>query len=152
MNHLIDTATTGLLLAEGAAPAAPPGGALGNPLMLIAIVALVAMFNWMLGVLPVRFCDGSPALGYSVTCSGAGDTAVMGTPLQLTMILGVLFAPVALLMGGEGRGVSENLRKRCDRIVSIPLAGRLESLNVSVAAAVLMYEKRRQDGWFEEPD
>jgi tRNA G18 (ribose-2'-O)-methylase SpoU len=32
--------------------------------------------------------------------------------------------------------------------VSIPLAGELESLNVSVAAAILLYEKRRQDGWF----
>jgi tRNA G18 (ribose-2'-O)-methylase SpoU len=32
-------------------------------------------------------------------------------------------------------------------VVSIPLAGALESLNVSVAGAVLMYEKRRQDGW-----
>jgi 23S rRNA (guanosine2251-2'-O)-methyltransferase len=50
-------------------------------------------------------------------------------------------------MGGEGKGLSPTLRKRCDVVVSIPLSGGLESLNVSVAAAVLMYEKRRQDGW-----
>lgn len=59
-----------------------------------------------------------------------------------------LSGPVALAMGAEGRGLSSKLREKCDRIVSIPLAGELESLNVSVAAAVLMYEKRRQDGWF----
>jgi len=54
----------------------------------------------------------------------------------------------ALVLGGEGRGLSPTLREHCDRLVSIPLQGDLESLNVSVAAAVLMYEKRRQDGWF----
>jgi len=56
--------------------------------------------------------------------------------------------PVALIMGAEGSGLSSKLRERCTAIASIPLAGQLESLNVSVAAAVLMYEKRRQDGWF----
>ena len=56
---------------------------------------------------------------------------------------------IAFLMGGEGAGLSEPLRKKVNQMVSIPLAGDLESLNVSVAAAVLMYEKRRQDGWFE---
>ena len=59
-----------------------------------------------------------------------------------------LRGPLALVMGGEGGGLTSSQLKRCDRVVSIPLAGDLESLNVSVAAAVLMYEKRRQDGWF----
>lgn len=62
-----------------------------------------------------------------------------------------LSGPLALIVGEEGRGLSSKLRQRCDRIVSIPLAGALESLNVSVATALLLYEKRRQDGWFE-PD
>ncbi|MEZ4319777.1 MAG: 23S rRNA (guanosine(2251)-2'-O)-methyltransferase RlmB [Myxococcota bacterium] len=56
-----------------------------------------------------------------------------------------LTGPVAFVMGGEGRGLSDGIRKRCDGVVSIPLHGGLESLNVSVAAALLMYEKRRQD-------
>ena len=60
-----------------------------------------------------------------------------------------LSGPVTLVMGAEGRGLSPKLRDKCDQIVSIPLAGDLESLNVSVAAALLMYEKRRQDGWFD---
>lgn len=55
---------------------------------------------------------------------------------------------VALVMGAEGRGLSSKLAEKCTGIVSIPLASKLESLNVSVATAVLMYEKRRQDGWF----
>ncbi|HMV69095.1 MAG TPA: 23S rRNA (guanosine(2251)-2'-O)-methyltransferase RlmB [Myxococcota bacterium] len=68
-----------------------------------------------------------------------------GTPLGQADLRG----PVALVMGGEGKGLSPTLAKRCDTIVAVPLAGGLESLNVSVAAAILMYEKRRQDGWFD---
>lgn len=67
-----------------------------------------------------------------------------GTPLGKIDLRG----PLALVLGGEGEGLGPELRNRCDEVVSIPLAGRLESLNVSVAAAILMYEKRRQDGWF----
>ncbi len=57
-----------------------------------------------------------------------------------------LRGPLAFVMGGEGRGLSSSLRNKCDGIVAIDLMGDLESLNVSVAAAVLMYEKRRQEG------
>lgn len=67
-----------------------------------------------------------------------------GVPLGQADLRG----PLALVLGEEGRGLSPKLRERCDSIVSIPLAGKLESLNVSVAGALLMYEKRRQDGWF----
>ncbi|HXY17435.1 MAG TPA: 23S rRNA (guanosine(2251)-2'-O)-methyltransferase RlmB [Gaiellaceae bacterium] len=53
---------------------------------------------------------------------------------------------VALVFGAEGKGVRPLVRKTCDEIVSIPLAGGVESLNVSVAAALLLYEARRQRG------
>ncbi|MDR0554538.1 MAG: 23S rRNA (guanosine(2251)-2'-O)-methyltransferase RlmB [Treponema sp.] len=51
---------------------------------------------------------------------------------------------VALVLGGEGTGISRLLRENCDAMVSIPTRGRLNSLNVSVAAGTLLYEVLRQ--------
>jgi 23S rRNA (guanosine2251-2'-O)-methyltransferase len=51
---------------------------------------------------------------------------------------------VALVLGSEGSGISRLLRERCDAMVGIPSVGRIDSLNVSVAAGVLLYEVMRQ--------
>lgn len=51
---------------------------------------------------------------------------------------------LALVFGAEGKGLRPLVKRTCDALVSIPLAGAVESLNVSVAAAVLLYEARRQ--------
>ena len=51
---------------------------------------------------------------------------------------------VGLVIGAEGRGLSALVRQRCDVLVRIPLLGRLQSLNASVAGALLMYEALRQ--------
>ena len=51
---------------------------------------------------------------------------------------------VALVFGAEGKGVRPLVRRTCDGTVSVPLAGGVESLNVSVAAAVTLFEARRQ--------
>ena len=49
-----------------------------------------------------------------------------------------------LIMGSEGSGISRLLKASCDSFTAIPTSGKLDSLNVSVAAGILMYEVRRQ--------
>lgn len=53
--------------------------------------------------------------------------------------------PVAFVIGGEGKGVSRLTRERCDGAVAIPMFGNVNSLNASVAAAIVVYEKVRRD-------
>ncbi|HUI74072.1 MAG TPA: 23S rRNA (guanosine(2251)-2'-O)-methyltransferase RlmB [Candidatus Acidoferrum sp.] len=53
-------------------------------------------------------------------------------------------SPVAIVMGGEGKGLHDLVRKRCDFVVSLPTAGPVKSLNVSVAAGVVLFEAVRQ--------
>lgn len=52
--------------------------------------------------------------------------------------------PAALVLGGEDRGVRRLVREKCDYLVSLPQRGKIQSLNVSVAAGVLLYEVMRQ--------
>ena len=55
-----------------------------------------------------------------------------------------LTGPIAIVIGSEGRGVSRLVRERSDFIVSMPMCGKINSLNASNAAAILMYEIHRQ--------
>lgn len=55
-----------------------------------------------------------------------------------------LTGPIALVVGSEGFGISKLVKEKCDYVVSIPMVGNITSLNASNAAAILMYEIRRQ--------
>jgi 23S rRNA (guanosine2251-2'-O)-methyltransferase len=85
-----------------------------------------------------RAIDRMKAAGVWVYAAEVGGTTYTGLDLA---------GPVALVLGSEGRGVRRLVREGCDGAVSIPMLGAVGSLNVSVAAAVLLYEARRQRGW-----
>ena len=72
----------------------------------------------------------------------AAATGESGTPMWDADLSGGL----AFVFGAEGKGLRPLVRRTCDIAVSIPQLGRVESLNVSVAAALLLYEARRQRG------
>ncbi len=74
----------------------------------------------------------------NIWCVGASDDA-QGTLYQCD-----LRRPLALVLGAEGAGMRQLTRKRCDELVSIPMMGVVQSLNVSVASGVCLYEALRQ--------
>ena len=55
-----------------------------------------------------------------------------------------LTGPIGLVIGNEGEGVSQLVKKNCDMVASIPMKGDIDSLNASVATGVLAYEILRQ--------
>lgn len=70
---------------------------------------------------------------------------VVGADMEGTPAYSIdLTGPVALVVGGEDKGVRRLVLEKCDHVASLPLYGRLNSLNASVAAGVLMYEVVRQ--------
>ena len=53
-------------------------------------------------------------------------------------------SPAAIVLGGEGKGLHQGVQKHCDVLVKIPMAGAVSSLNVSVAAGIVLFEWRRR--------
>ena len=76
----------------------------------------------------------------SIWCIGTSDDA------PRTLYQADLKAPTALILGAEGQGMRQLTRKNCDELISIPMRGGVESLNVSVASGVCLYEALRQRG------
>ncbi len=74
----------------------------------------------------------------SIWCIGTSDDA------PKTVYQTDLKGPVALVLGAEGQGMRQLTRKTCDELVGIPMRGAVESLNVSVASGVCLYEALRQ--------
>lgn len=84
----------------------------------------------------VRSLERLKELGYWVTgLAGEADDSLYQTDLT---------GPTVIVMGGEGEGMRRLTRETCDRLVKIPMAGKIESLNVSVAASVCLFESVRQ--------
>jgi 23S rRNA (guanosine2251-2'-O)-methyltransferase len=74
----------------------------------------------------------------NIWCLGLSDEATQ------TLYQSDLKAPTALVLGAEGTGLRQLTRKTCDALVSIPMLGAVESLNVSVASGICLYEAVRQ--------
>ena len=92
--------------------------------------------------LPIARADMSETLE-SLRKRGISATALVprgGEPLFAADLKG----PTALVLGGEGPGLPSSIVRRLDRRVSIPMSGSVESLNVGVAAALVLYEAFRQ--------
>lgn len=69
----------------------------------------------------------------------AGTDAVLYSDVDLS-------GPLALVVGSEGEGMGKLLRETCDGLIRLPMRGRIGSLNAAVAAAIALYEVRRQRG------
>jgi len=70
---------------------------------------------------------------------------VMGAHMDGTVMYDVnMTGPIVLVIGNEGKGLSRLTKELCDVLVTIPMFGTINSLNASVAAAILLYEARRQ--------
>ena len=70
---------------------------------------------------------------------------IYGTDMEDTKYTDVSYdAKTALVIGAEGTGISDLVKKNCDFVVSIPMVGKINSLNASVAAAIVIYEVVRQ--------
>jgi 23S rRNA (guanosine2251-2'-O)-methyltransferase len=99
-------------------------------------------------------CGAAQTIPYVVVTNLARELRAMnergvwtvGATQDATRPLGEcdLKKPVAVVLGAEGEGLRQLTRKTCDELVAIPMTGTVESLNVSVAAAICLYEARRQ--------
>ena len=86
-----------------------------------------------------RTLDALKARGiWLVGLAGEAQTDLYGLDLR---------GPLALVLGSEGRGLRRLTRERCDYLARLPMLGGVESLNVSVATGICLYEALRQRGW-----
>lgn len=74
---------------------------------------------------------------WALAADAAGTTSLYDTDIK---------GKLAIVVGSEGQGIGRLLKEHCDYIVSIPMVGKMSSLNASVAAGVILYEAVRQNG------
>ena len=83
----------------------------------------------------VQAIEKLKGLGLWIGACEAGENAYYNSNLT---------GGIGIVIGGEGTGIGRLIREKCDFILSIPMAGKVNSLNASNAAAIIMYEVRRQ--------
>ena len=111
--------------AAGLTPAALKAAAgAAETVPLVRVSNLAATLRWL-----------KDAGAWIVGADGAASRSVYQARLEV---------PIVLAVGGEGRGLKRLTRALCDEVVSIPMQGTVESLNVAVATAVVLFELRRQ--------
>ena len=79
-------------------------------------------------------------------CHGDGDVEQVGGAGEATQTIYAtdLNLPLAIIVGNEAEGIRHGLREQCDFLARIPIDAAMESLNVSVACGVMLFEARRQ--------
>jgi len=158
------------ILAAGRAGHAPLVVALDgvtDPRNLGAVIRSVAAFGGDGVVVPERRAAGMTASAWKVSAGAAARVRVaratnltralqefkqagcfvVGLDADGDVAIDALEAatePLVLVVGSEGRGLSRLVRQTCDVVVSIPMAGQMESLNAGVAAGIALYEVARQ--------
>src|SRR4029453_443371 len=94
--------------------------------------------------LPIALVGGLPSALARVRDAGVLVVGLDGAADRSLYELSPADGPVCLGLGAEGRGLSRLVRERCDELLSIPLQGRLASLNVASAATLACFEVARQ--------
>ncbi len=94
--------------------------------------------------LPMALVGGLPTAIRQLRDQGVWVIGLDGAGPNRLFDLAVSDRPVALVLGAEGKGLSRLVRERCDDVASIPLAGRLDSLNVAAAGALACFEVARR--------
>jgi 23S rRNA (guanosine2251-2'-O)-methyltransferase len=103
-----------------------------------AVKASAGASQWVKVAQVVNLARSLEALkkaGYWTYAAAAGGDAPVAIDFR---------GKVALVLGNEGKGIRRNVLEHCDRVVTIPMHGHVDSFNVATAAAVLCYEVRRQ--------
>jgi 23S rRNA (guanosine2251-2'-O)-methyltransferase len=94
--------------------------------------------------LPIALVSGVPHLLERAARAGVWSVGLDADGSASVFDLEIADRPVVLVLGAEGRGLSRLARKRCDVVASIPMRGRIASLNVAAAAAVACFEVVRR--------
>lgn len=93
--------------------------------------------------LPIALVGGLPSALSKLSDAGLWVVGLDGHAPGGLESLRIADEPVVVVVGAEGRGLSELVQRRCDQVVSIPVMGRIESLNVAAAAAVALFDIAR---------